>query len=57
MQEEIFARILPVLEVDIVRQVIDFVNARPSLWPLFFAEDQHVAEQILESTSSGTRRQ
>jgi aldehyde dehydrogenase (NAD+) len=29
-QEEIFGPILPVLEVDNVQQVIDFVNARPS---------------------------
>src|SRR5262249_33509230 len=30
MQEEIFGPILPVLEVDSVQQVIDFINARPS---------------------------
>jgi acyl-CoA reductase-like NAD-dependent aldehyde dehydrogenase len=30
MQEEIFGPILPVLEVDDVVQVINFVNARPS---------------------------
>ena len=57
MQEEIFGPILPVLEVDNVQQVIDFVNARPSPLGLYvFAEDQHVAEQILNSTTSGTRR-
>jgi acyl-CoA reductase-like NAD-dependent aldehyde dehydrogenase len=44
-QEEIFGPILPVLEVDNVQQVIDFVNARPSPLGLYvFAEDQHVAE-------------
>jgi acyl-CoA reductase-like NAD-dependent aldehyde dehydrogenase len=54
MQEEIFGPILPVLEVDRVRQVIDFVNARPSpLGVYVFAEDQHVARQILDSTTSG----
>src|SRR5277367_1385807 len=54
MQEEIFGPILPVLEVDSVQQVIDFVNARPSPLGLYiFAEDQHVANQILGSTSSG----
>jgi aldehyde dehydrogenase (NAD+) len=54
MQEEIFGPILPVLEVDNVQQVIDFVNARPSPLGLYvFAEDQHVAERILESTTSG----
>ncbi len=54
MQEEIFGPILPVLEVDSVQQVIDFVNARPSPLGLYvFAEDQHVAEQVLGSTTSG----
>src|SRR6266404_3574575 len=54
MQDEIFGPILPVLEVDNVQQVIDFVNARPSPLGLYvFAEDQHVAEQILDSTTSG----
>ena len=54
MQEEIFGPILPVLEVDSVRQVIDFVNARPSPLGLYvFAEDQHVVRQILDSTASG----
>jgi aldehyde dehydrogenase (NAD+) len=54
MQEEIFGPILPVLEVDNVQQVINFVNARPSPLGLYvFVEDQHVAEQILDSTTSG----
>src|ERR1700677_2150716 len=54
MQEEIFGPILPVLEVDNVQQVIDFVNARPSPLGLYvFAEDQHVVQQILGSTASG----
>ena len=54
MREEIFGPILPVLEVDNVQQVIDFVNARPSPLGLYvFAEDQNVAEQILDSTTSG----
>src|SRR4051812_28526916 len=54
MREEIFGPILPVLEVDNVQQVIDFVNARPSPLGLYvFAEDQRVAEQILASTTSG----
>jgi len=54
MQEEIFGPILPVLEVENVQHVIDFVNARPSPLGLYvFAEDQHVAEQILDSTTSG----
>jgi aldehyde dehydrogenase (NAD+) len=54
MQEEIFGPILPVVEVDKVEQVINFVNARPSPLGLYvFAEDQRVAEQILNETTSG----
>ena len=54
MQEEIFGPILPVLEVDGIQQVIEFVNARPSPLGLYiFAEDQILTEQILESTASG----
>src|SRR5205823_11558365 len=54
MREEIFGPILPVLEVDNVQQVIDFVNARPSPLGLYlFSEDSSVTEQILSSTSSG----
>jgi aldehyde dehydrogenase (NAD+) len=54
MQEEIFGPILPVLEVDNVPEVIDFINARPSPLGLYlFAEDQRVTEKILDSTTSG----
>src|SRR5215472_3847363 len=54
MQEEVFGPILPILEVDTVKEVIDFVNARPSPLGLYvFAEDQSVSEQILASTTSG----
>jgi aldehyde dehydrogenase (NAD+) len=54
MQEEIFGPILPVLEVENVEQAINFVNARPSPLGLYvFAEDEHVVEQILGSTTSG----
>ena len=54
MQEEIFGPILPILEVGNVKEVIDFVNARPSPLGLYlFAEDQSVTEQILASTTSG----
>src|SRR3954471_15159067 len=54
MREEIFGPILPVLEVNSVQQVIDFVNGRPSPLGLYiFAEDQHVVQQILDSTASG----
>src|SRR5882757_9334629 len=54
MQEEIFGPILPVLEVNSVEEVIDFVNVRPSPLGLYlFVEDQTVTEQILGSTASG----
>jgi aldehyde dehydrogenase (NAD+) len=54
MQEEIFGPILPVLEVDSIQEVTQFVNARPSPLGLYvFSEDSSVTEQILSSTSSG----
>jgi acyl-CoA reductase-like NAD-dependent aldehyde dehydrogenase len=54
MQDEIFGPILPVLEVNSEQEVIDFVNARPSPLGLYvFAEDEDVAERILNSTTSG----
>jgi aldehyde dehydrogenase (NAD+) len=54
MQEEIFGPILPILEVDSVEAVIDFVNARPSPLGLYlFSENESVTEQILNSTASG----
>jgi aldehyde dehydrogenase (NAD+) len=54
MQEEIFGPILPILEVSSVKDVIDFVNARPSPLGLYlFSENQSVTEQILNSTTSG----
>jgi aldehyde dehydrogenase (NAD+) len=54
MQEEVFGPILPVLEIDSVEAVIDWVNARPAPLGLYvFAEEEGVAEQILDRTSSG----
>jgi aldehyde dehydrogenase (NAD+) len=54
MLEEVFGPILPVIEVGNVQEVIDFINARPSPLGLYvFAEDQTVAEHILDSTASG----
>lgn len=54
MQEEIFGPILPVLEVDCMQEIVDFVNARPSPLALYiFAEDRIVTEQILNLTTSG----
>lgn len=54
MQEEVFGPILPVLEIDSVEAVIDWVNERPRPLGLYvFTEDGDVAERILEATNSG----
>jgi acyl-CoA reductase-like NAD-dependent aldehyde dehydrogenase len=54
MQDEVFGPILPVLEIDSVESVIDWVNERPRPLGLYvFTEDEDVAERILESTNSG----
>ena len=54
MEEEVFGPILPVLEIDSVEAVIDWVNERPRPLGLYvFAEDEDVAERILEATNSG----
>jgi acyl-CoA reductase-like NAD-dependent aldehyde dehydrogenase len=54
MQEEVFGPILPVLEIDSVEAVIDWVNERPAPLGLYvFAEEEDVAERILEATNSG----
>jgi aldehyde dehydrogenase (NAD+) len=55
MQEEVFGPILPVLEIDSVDAVIEWVNARPSALGVYvFAEDDDVPEQILGATRSGS---
>jgi acyl-CoA reductase-like NAD-dependent aldehyde dehydrogenase len=54
MQDEVFGPILPVLEIDSVEAVIEWVNRRPRPLGLYvFAEDLDVAERILDATSSG----
>jgi aldehyde dehydrogenase (NAD+) len=54
MQEEVFGPILPILEIDSVEAVIDWVNRRPRPLGLYvFAEDAGVAERILDATESG----
>jgi acyl-CoA reductase-like NAD-dependent aldehyde dehydrogenase len=54
MQEEVFGPILPVLEIDSVEAVIDWVNERPAPLGLYvFSEDEDVVERILDETSSG----
>jgi aldehyde dehydrogenase (NAD+) len=54
MQEEVFGPILPVLGIDSVEAVIDWVNERPRPLGLYvFTEEEDVAERILEATNSG----
>jgi aldehyde dehydrogenase (NAD+) len=54
MQEEVFGPILPVLEIESVEAVIEWVNHRPSPLGLYvFAEDHEVVERILDATPSG----
>ena len=54
MQDEVFGPILPVLEIDSVAKVIDWVNSHPRPLGLYiFAEDDEIAEQILDATESG----
>ena len=54
MQEEVFGPILPVLEIDSVEAVIDWVNERPRPLGLYvFTEDEDVAESIFDATNSG----
>jgi Thiamine pyrophosphate enzyme, N-terminal TPP binding domain/Aldehyde dehydrogenase family len=46
--------ILPVIEVASVEEVIGFINDRPNPLGLYiFAEDQSIAERILDATESG----
>src|SRR5215467_1924058 len=54
MQEEVFGPILPVLEIDSVQSVINWVNSNPHPLGLYvFAEDHDVIDQILSMTESG----
>jgi acyl-CoA reductase-like NAD-dependent aldehyde dehydrogenase len=54
MQQEVFGPILPVLEIDSVASVIDWVNNHPRPLGLYiFAEDDEVVDQILDGTESG----
>jgi aldehyde dehydrogenase (NAD+) len=54
MQEEVFGPILPVLEVDSIDEVIQYVNAQPIPLGLYvFAEDTDASARILEATRSG----
>jgi aldehyde dehydrogenase (NAD+) len=54
MQEEVFGPILPVLEIDSVQGVINWVNGNPHPLGLYiFAEDDDITDQILSMTQSG----
>jgi acyl-CoA reductase-like NAD-dependent aldehyde dehydrogenase len=54
MQDEVFGPILPILEIDSLRAVVDWVNDRPRPLGLYiFVEDEDIAEVILEATNSG----
>jgi aldehyde dehydrogenase (NAD+) len=54
MREEVFGPILPVLEIDSVEAVIQWVNNRPRPLGLYvFTEDFSVAERIIDATESG----
>ena len=54
MQDEVFGPILPILEIDSVEKVIDWVNERPRPLGLYvFTGDESVVERIFEATDSG----
>ena len=54
MQEEVFGPILPILDIDSVRGVIDWVNGHPAPLALYiFASDADVIEEIIAATRSG----
>jgi acyl-CoA reductase-like NAD-dependent aldehyde dehydrogenase len=54
MQDEVFGPILPILEIDSVDAVIEWVNERPRPLGLYiFTEENDVTERILEATNSG----
>jgi aldehyde dehydrogenase (NAD+) len=54
MQDEVFGPVLPVLEIDSIEAVIDWVNERPRPLGLYvFADDEDVVERILGATDSG----
>lgn len=54
MQEEIFAPILPIVEVDSFEQALDFVRARPSPLAFYlFDTDRRRVERALNTVSAG----
>ena len=54
MQDEVFGPILPILEIDSVEKVVEWVNERPRPLGLYiFTGDESVAERIFDATDSG----
>ncbi len=54
MREEIFGPVLPILKVKDVSEAIRFVNGRDKPLALYvFSNDEKVADEVLERTSSG----
>jgi aldehyde dehydrogenase (NAD+) len=54
MQEEVFGPLWPILEIQTLDAMIDFVNQRPKPLALYvFSHSSDVVEQVLEQTSSG----
>ena len=54
MQEEIFGPILPVLQMDSVQSIIDFINQRPKPLALYvFTKNEKNIEKFTNETSSG----
>ncbi|KAM9843827.1 aldehyde dehydrogenase family 3 member B1 isoform 1-T3 [Aulostomus maculatus] len=54
MQEEIFGPILPIITVESLEKVIDFINSREKPLALYvFSDESSVINTVLEKTSSG----
>jgi aldehyde dehydrogenase (NAD+) len=54
MQEEIFGPLLPIIEMDGVEKMCEFVNSRPKPLALYlFTEDDEKVDHVLLHTSSG----
>tara|TARA_R110002073_G_scaffold255812_2_gene418395 strand:+ start:978 stop:2438 length:1461 start_codon:yes stop_codon:yes gene_type:complete len=54
MKEEIFGPLLPILTYHNINEVIDHVNANEKPLALYiYTEDQKLAQQVLDNTSSG----
>lgn len=54
MQEEIFGPLLPIIEIDDLSSIIDFVRSRPKPLALYlFTQDDKKIDEVLCNTSSG----